>query len=132
MAELDGSAIVILLLVIVVSAFFGIVQLIGDEETKTRRPLSLEALANAAMLEGNHEWAVNIIRRSGYVHSSWAMQGSAFSAIAFANSKLRQAKIYDVSIKVNAVDRLEVIAFYESQGARRTGKYVGGFVIEKA
>jgi hypothetical protein len=57
------------------------------------------------------------------------VQGSRNSALNSALEKMRSARIDVVEVVCNRSDRFEVRAFYDSTGARRTGKYIGGFVI---
>jgi hypothetical protein len=129
---MEGGSIIILLMVIGAGIFFGILQMQSEAETANRKPIAANSLRSSAKLEGERNWLVTIKRRSGYVHEAWTIFGNARSAIDSAVSKLQQARIYDVHVRSDTKEKLDVIAFYESTGSRRTGKYVGGFVIEPA
>lgn len=47
-----------------------------------------------------------------------------------AISKLKKARIETVAMVRNEPTWMEVAAYYESGGQRRTGQYVGGFVVK--
>ena len=81
------------------------------------------------LLSESGNWNVSIVRRSGYDHAVWRVPGSRYAALDLAISKLRQARIDMVEVVCNTPNKLEVRAFYDSTGSRRTGKYVGGFII---
>lgn len=95
-------------------------------------PHGLSSLATLMKLTGEGIWDATIERRSGYVHDGWQFTGSAYGALQTALQKLRQARMEQVAISCNDEKRFRVIAYYESTGNRRTGKYVGGFVITPA
>ena len=126
---MDAGSILLLLFVIVVGIGFGILQLQSGDE-KAQHPVTTSTLRDQSNLMGEGRWLVTITRRSGYVHDEWETYGTAKNAIDSAVAKLHQARIYEVAIRVNKPNKLDVAAFYESTGRRRTGKYIGGFVIQ--
>ena len=121
-----------------ISAVFLIVSipaylLFGDQSDRpSEPPVTLHNLSSVMLLSGNGAWRITIVRRSGYVHDAWEFQGSASSALQTALQKMRQARINDFSILTNSASKFEARAYYESTGRRRTGKYVGGFIITPA
>jgi hypothetical protein len=126
---MEPGALVLLAATFIAAIFFGILQLESEEEHRNAAPTKTSELATLAQLSGGTEWSVTIMRRSGYVHDEWRVTGTAKNAVDLAVSKLHQARIYDVRVRTNKPIKLDVVAFYESQGRRRTGKYIGGFVI---
>lgn len=83
-------------------------------------------------LSGTRTWNVTILRRSGYAQDGWDFHGNALGALQTAEAKMRQAGLNDFTIQSNNKLKFEVRAYFESSGKRRTGKYVGGFVITPA
>lgn len=107
--------------------------LIGDHETRSfDGPYHLSQLASQMKLSGEGVWDVTILRRSGYVHDAWQYTGSATAALQTGVQKMRQARQEEVAITINSESKFAITAFYESTGARRTGKYIGGFEIAQA
>jgi hypothetical protein len=127
---MEPGSVFLLIVVFFVAIFLGVVQLQSEEELKNLKPTSTSELPSLAQLSGTAKWTVTIMRRSGYVYDEWEITGSAKNAIQLGISKLHQARIYDVHVRENSLKKLDVIAFYESQGSRRTGKYIGGFIIQ--
>ena len=101
----------------------------AEENSTNLVAYELPDLEAVMQLTAANNWEIAVIRRSGYVHSGWTIAGNRREALNFAISKLRKARIDTVSIVRNEINVLEVRAYYESVGRRRTGKYVGGFVI---
>jgi hypothetical protein len=103
-----------------------------QSENQFDGPHSLSSLASLMKLTGDGDWEVTIERRSGYVHDAWKFTGSANGALQTALQKLRQARVEEVAITCNDERRFRVKAYFDSPGLRRTGKYVGGFVVNRA
>ncbi len=97
--------------------------------TEPSEHLHVSELASRMSLSGSGAWEVTILRRSGYVHDAWEYHGTAIGALQTAQQKLRQASLEMHCVRANSAEKFEAIAAYESAGARRTGKYIGGFVI---
>lgn len=129
---MEPGTIILLVLVMLAGIFFGVLQSQSEEELRSAQPVSAGTLHIVSKLAGERTWSITIMRRSGYVHDAWTLHGTAKNAIDSGVNKLRQANIFDVMVRVDTPSKLDVIAFYESTGARRTGKYVGGFVIGPA
>ena len=102
-----------------------------DSQGPQEPPISLSDLPSHMVMQGNGQWEVTILRRSGYGHDAWVFTGSAVGALHTAQQKMRQARIEECAIRANSASRFDVRAYYESIGKRRTGKYVGGFVISR-
>lgn len=100
-----------------------------DNQGPQEPPVSLSQIQTHMVLQGTGQWEVTILRRSGYVHDAWVFTGTALGALQTAQQKMRQARIEECAIRSNTASKFEVRAYYESTGKRRTGKYVGGFVI---
>jgi hypothetical protein len=100
-----------------------------DNQGPQEPPVGLSQLQTHMVLQGTGQWEVTILRRSGYVHDAWVFTGTAIGALQTAQQKMRQARIEECAIRSNTTSKFEVRAYYESTGKRRTGKYVGGFVI---
>lgn len=100
-----------------------------DSQGPGEPPISLAQLQTYMVLQGTGQWEVTILRRSGYVHDAWVFTGTAVGALQTAQQKMRQARIEECSIRSNTASKFEVRAYYESTGRRRTGKYIGGFVV---
>ena len=100
-----------------------------EENSASIVPYDISGLEVAMQLTYANNWEISIMRRSGYLPSGWTVAGTRREALNFATSKLRKARIDTVSIVRNETKVFEVRAYYESAGSRRTGKYVGGFVI---
>lgn len=118
-----------ILITVILAVVIGIYFEIAKEEHKNRVPTPVSHLASLFQLGDGDNWSVTITRRSGYESSAWAVPNSKYHALDFAIGKLRQARIDVVEIVTNTPNKLEVRAFYDSTGSRRTGKYIGGFVI---
>jgi hypothetical protein len=123
-----AGLLIVAIMAIVLIILFAVI----NAEESNRIPVEVNTLISIATLGARTKWNVTIMRRSGYVHDAWAVTGSAKSAIDLGVSKLRQARITTVVIVRNETECLEVRAFYDSAGRRRTGKYVGGFIITPA
>ncbi|MBI1404281.1 MAG: hypothetical protein GC147_13860 [Porphyrobacter sp.] len=102
------------------------------ESGPSEPPVPLSRLQSVMALQGTKAWSVTIVRRSGYIHDAWTYTGTALGALQTAQQKMRQAKLEDFAIRANTPHRFEVTAYFESAGRRRTGKYIGGFVIAAA
>ena len=100
-----------------------------EQENKNRVPTPVSHLSAIMLLAESGNWSVSILRRSGYNDAACRVPGSRYAALELAVSKLRQARIDTVEVVCNTPNKLEVRAFYDSTGSRRTGKYVGGFII---
>ena len=118
-----------LVVVFVLTIALGLLFSSNDTQSGPRNPIGLADLSVQCELSDAHEWEITITRRSGYVDSVWEFRGNKRGVVDFANAKLRQARIGAVAIRYNAPKRFEVVAFFESSGQRRTGKYVGGYII---
>ena len=101
----------------------------AEKNSKNIVAYDLPGLEAVMQLTAANNWEIAVMRRSGYVHSGWTIAGTRREVLNFAISKLRKARIDTVSIVRNEMKVFEVRAYYESAGSRRTGKYVGGFVI---
>lgn len=64
------------------------------------------------------------------LYSTWNVTGNREAAMNLAISKLKKARIETVAMVRNEPTWMEVAAYYESGGQRRTGQYVGGFVVK--
>jgi hypothetical protein len=118
-----------ILIAVILAVVIGIHFEIAKEEHKNRVPTPVSHLASLFQMADGDNWSVTITRRSGYESSAWVVPSSKYHALDFAIGKLRQARIDIVEIISNAPNKLEVRAFYDSTGLRRTGKYIGGFII---
>ena len=126
---MEAPEAIFLFIVFAFAIFLGVVQMNAEEDNRNATPIALNQLISLAKLGGHQKWSVTIVRRSGFVHDAWTITGSAQNAIDSATVKMRQAKIFDVRIRENTSTKFDVLAFYDSAGNRRTGKYVGGFII---
>jgi hypothetical protein len=125
----EFAVITAVFLTIAIPAFL----LVGKEKSRTiAPPVSLHELRAQMALNGTRTWNVTILRRSGYAQDGWDFHGSAVAALQTAESKMRPAGLSDFMIRSNSQTKFEVRAYYESTGKRRTGKYIGGFVITPA
>ena len=118
-----------LVFVVLLAVVLGVVLSTAEENSANRTPYDLSDLETIMQLTAANNWEIAIMRRSDFVHSGWTIAGTRRQALNFAISKLRQARIATVSVVRNEVQVFEVQAYYESAGSRRTGKYIGGFVI---
>ena len=118
-----------LLFIGILAVVLAVVLSTAEENSANIIPFGLSGLEAAMQLTAANNWEIAIMRRSGYVHSGWSIAGTRREALNFAIAKLRKARIDTVSIVRNDTLIFEVRAYYESSGSRRTGKYVGGFVI---
>jgi hypothetical protein len=122
----EFAAITVVFLMFAIPAFF----LVGKEKGRAiAPPIQLHELRGQMALSGTRIWNVTILRRSGYAQDGWDFHGNAVAALQTAESKMRQASLTDFVIRSNNQMKFEVRAYYESSGKRRTGKYIGGFVI---
>lgn len=113
----------------ILAVVLAIVLSTAEENSASIIPYELSGLEAIMQLTAANNWEIAIMRRSGYVYSGWTIAGTRREALNFSISKLRKARIDTVSIVRNETQVFEVRAYYESAGSRRTGKYVGGFVI---
>ncbi|WP_108788685.1 hypothetical protein [Erythrobacter sp. Alg231-14] len=77
------------------------------------------------------EVRVTILRRSGYEYDDYYSQFSNVSAaLNYAANRFARARLDGFKVVKNTSKEFEIAAAYESPGGRRTGKYMGGCVIE--
>jgi hypothetical protein len=122
-----GIIVVVILFIVVVTIQLSLTA--NEEEERNRKPTPVSHLRGILALSDHMMWQVTITRRSGYVHSDWHVAGSRNIALDVALDKMRSARIDTVAVICNRSDKFEARAFYDSTGARRTGKYIGGFMI---
>lgn len=74
---------------------------------------------------------VTILRRSGYEYDncSWEF-ANVGAALNYAASRFAKARLDGFHIVKNTPKEFRIEAAYDSPGARRTGKYMGGCLIE--
>lgn len=127
----DAAATLVWVIVLgsVVAVWFAIDS--SDNNSAHEGPLSEESVKQLMKLQNSGPWMITILRRSGYEHSACISKGNCYAAIELAFFKMRQARIYKYSIVKNTDNKLEVRAYFDSTGSRRTGKYIGGFEIAR-
>ncbi len=122
-----GIIVVVILLIVVLIIQLSVTA--NEQEERNRKPTPVSHLRGMLALSDHRMWHVTVTRRSGYVHSDWQVAGSKDVALDVALNNMRAARIDVVAVICNRSDKFEARAFYNSAGARRTGKYIGGFVI---
>jgi hypothetical protein len=126
---MSPSAVIGLIVVVILAIVFQIMLTDAEEAAKNRTPTPISHLRSIIELSEHGMWLVTITRRSGYDHAAWNVPGSRDNALDLALEKLRHARIDVVEVICNRPEKFEVNTFYDSNGARRTGKYIGGFTI---
>lgn len=126
---MSAGAVIGVIVLIIVAAALQILLSETEEAAKNRQPTHVAHLRGILELTDHGMWHVTITRRSGYEHSAWDVPGSKDNALDLALEKIRPARIDMVEVVCNRPEKFEVRAFYDSTGARRTGKYISGFII---
>lgn len=99
------------------------------EDPNNKNVVYLDQLDQVAALSGVGTWMVTIYRQSGNVHSQKRVTGHAAVAMSAVTSTFRRAKIGEISIKSNSVDRLEIVRLFHNHRGSNEGKKVGGALI---
>lgn len=125
----------VFLLIAIIACFVILHHSEADQEKERQKPIYSIRQINPGMIHESirsaPEVRVTILRRSGYEYDDFYSQFPSLSAaLDYAASRFARARLDGFKIVKNTSQQFEIAAAYESPGGRRTGKYMGGCLIE--